>query len=552
MKNLGQYIDKKGHITRPFNRASFRSKDGAQRVLEQIRTYVGERKTQAELGGSTSPPEVLIKDKFVPLTAEMCKRLGWPDLTDPHHGDVWVDNSTSCLETALDYDCLGYEDLRDILSTPVQFHEIYQHAFAECRRPIQQYVDTLLFLLELRDPQHGRLRKGRSTYDVSRLMRPSLIDRYYMKKTGRDERTRITITRVKNNEARRLPEPVIATVGWEKRLRNDRRFVCDSKYALENMQSSFGKLAPYWVFSPATRCPEAEFIFLAFNESFQFDADLSADIEQRIHEATEDDHTFPREPGDEPGDDNVLLWLCETYSLEMIGTPFLRPPVGELHILAQQIHVTGSGNTIQVSIPPFYSANHLDYYLDADFEPLRRALNSEMSMVPAGKKAFKPRKGDCPLGDSEMKGAAHAARQVLTQECGLSPYLSYYYTEAAMSWWWPRRVKKTKKAGKSKSSYNDLPKHVREHMRNSPFWQSPKEKTEKEAKDSTEEMETRMIRWFRPPAPASKREATHKLPKSADIVRMIDRGASRCLFSADLYAWHKCRRELSRHGYVSG
>ena len=402
--------------------------------------------------------------------------------------------SVSLLSLAVEQRLITVDDAVAILSSGLQFIQIYNEHIADYHRQLTytgqhaaatgHYIDMLLFIVELLDPKTDRLRKKRRRYETCELL------------WGGDVADRPLRT------ATESPEQLVATWSWEKALRGSRRFGKETRDLLSFAADLLGVDCPYWVFSPATRCQNTPFMLLAFDQDFRYDGHASKVASASI---------TPAESSRNKG--NPFLDFCHRHNLEMIGTPFLVPPLdAELHILAQQVLVTHRDNTIQVSIPAFYRGSSLTDLLDHDLHDLHLAMKGKSRVRPI-KQIKRPATDGtgnalaCALADSEMAAAAKVVRKVLRGCHGLSPYLAFRYTQSVMSFWWP-----------------------------------------------IEDTDSRMTKWIRSPKKnLNSSDVKSVLPRRIDIVRMIDRTIGECeLTSAEVYAWAKYYRQLAKYGQLQG
>lgn len=428
------------------------------------------------------------------------------------------------LSRAVQRGCITTEDIDFLVSIPIQFPLIFRDFFGArlcdgTPSDIGQhaaiaavYVDLLLFISELHEPRVDRLRKKRVRLDVDAMS---------------------WARGAKLGEGTPSPEPLIATLGWEKLLRDNHEFQEDTRTVIAWMQGQFGKVAPYWTFTLATSIHDAPFLFAAFDAKFRYNSQSTRSVSKSLASRKTRYYVGASTAGSVLREtENFLLFFCRKYNIETMGTPFLTPPLcDELHILAQQVVVTHRHNAVEVVIPAFYTGNHLEKYLDRDFYDLDRAISHKLSVQPV-RSVKKPDPNACPLNERELAEAAKVVRKVLEQTHGLSPYRSYRYAERAMSWWWPWRSEVKFKKGK-------------ENKRTLKRLEGP----------TSEDASTRMTRWIRPPVPSKadmQKDMTLKYPSRERIVQMVNDSTEDGVMTAhELYAWAKYYRELLKRRFVA-
>jgi len=436
LKNIESYITRAGHIRRPLPYEIFHDDQSALRVLLEIENVTGK---QLYYGSHVPKDEEELKKLFGVLKSRKV-RLPAPI---PHRK---LDRVVSSLQLAHFRKSLSLEDLKFIFTKRIQFHEIYHACISELPKPVLKntrlvetstYIDILLFIAELHDPRTDRLRSSRVKYEFRR--------------GGTDPRT---------------PEPILATWGWEKMLRNQKEFRRQSKELIAHMKKEYGKIAPYWMFCLATRCPDVDYMVLAFDKKYQFDGKASLEMKKKLDDewdyfdsAYQTDHFK-----------NRLHRFCCHFSMEMVGTPFVHPQLDdELHIYTQTIHVSEHQNQIRAIIPAFYRPNHLGTLLDTDFGDLKAAMEGRTT-VRGAKRIRCPDQGTSPLGDDELIAAMLVARKVLEETFGCSKWLSYQYIKELVRIWWDRELDKKalSKKGENYVRHSRLSRVMREPSTPSP------------------------------------------------------------------------------------
>ena len=508
MDGMRDYVKWDGTLLRPFPRELFTDKDAVLHILHEMRARICE-------------PILVTKNSPAPF-----KELYSPCGTTRFHGDP---KPLDFMIRMVECDCFSAEDVRDILSRQIQFHQMQRYLDASAGESssdalLSESVDLLLFALELAIPDVDRLRKTRvrpeiGTHLVNRqpmiacgvdssgYILPDAEAKGMLKKGAKSGvNMGIRIPPIPSSE-RLSPRQLLASWAWEKKLRNDKTFEGATKYALARMRNEFGEKAPYWMFSLVQRVPEVKFSFLAFNADFQFDAKASQEVMDSLEEGEFFDPNLAEEPDAAPLRYNVLWRLCNKFSLAMVGTPFLKPALAdELHIFAQQVLVTGHDNAIQVRIPAFYKGHDLGSLLDSDFSDLRRVIAGDTNVV-AYDKVRKPDVNTCPLGDAEVGEAISAARKVLEKSMGMSKWQSFVCALRLASFWW---------TGCSYNSAKDV------------------------GSIASYDASGRISRFVRSPTEMPETEKYYKPPKRHELVRDVQAHVGNCpLPSRNRYAWAK-------------
>ncbi len=328
---------------------------------------------------------------------------------DDQEGNIFSDKydaPTRCLDIALAMNCLSLEQIVSILRLPIDYRSIYKLGIGElvalpyAERLMfgeAQFIDALLFLIELHDPRQNHLSKARRKYDMS----------YF---GGKDYK--------------KTPEALVATVAWEKKLRGNKSFYRE----FLNLHKTVLSDAPYWMFCVTSRYPEGNFWFYAFDENRMLDIKTSIWLTDIIRDTCIDDE-----------EGMGFIEFCVKYSLEMIGTPFypyketnLKPAC---HFLAQQMSVTWRNNSYEVLIPAFYRHSHIEGLIDTDFADLQFALKSGLRFG-AIQKASTSSRDDSPMAKSDMGCAAKVIYDTLKVDPEIGKADAFWYTAKAVSRWW--------------------------------------------------------------------------------------------------------------------
>lgn len=362
-------------------------------------------------------------DRLKPIPVDLIKTESDADkflravgdtLGEPYAEGINPEPATSLLTGALSQKCITLDDIQCILTKGIEYIRIYRHLFGY---PLMlgyhqssNFLDLLLFICELHDPQVNRLRKNRR--------------KLYM----------VNATE-KKNDYKFTPEPTVATKSWEKKLRADESF--QNEY--DGVSIDIAAHAPYWAFSMATGCDGDKLWMLAFNK------DLRLDVEQSIKVATAvkgwfDDFRVEQKY------DIELLDLCTTNKIEMLGTPFY--PINNsfdptedtrpAHFLAQQITITTKNDSYIVSIPSFYRSSHISELLDFDFADVRFALEKKLYWGSGKPVSAPPHKNPCPLTEKELGHIAalgwHLIKATYPENSIMQNYL---ILSTFMKRWWP-------------------------------------------------------------------------------------------------------------------
>jgi hypothetical protein len=230
------------------------------------------------------------------------------------------------------------------------------------------------------------------------------------------------------------PEPTVATVAWEKRVREDSDFEnWESK--INSFQNNMG--FSYWAISMGSRCTDSHKWFLVFDANLRLNIAKSDFYTKELNDPDYDDITkFEASP---------FVDFCLEFNLEYAGTPFyptqtdLQRSVKPIHFLAQQVSVSFRNNSYQVFIPSFYRSTHIKRLLKADFYDLRFALDGNL-FLKAKAEASVSRTDSCPLTNDEMYRLAKCINGIFKEYFNISEAQAYRNTATAMSPWWVSKI----------------------------------------------------------------------------------------------------------------